>query len=437
VATFKAWFLKYLYNHGLSLRTRLLRVVVLASSPTFLVMGAIYGLLGATSSALACAGFGLFAGLLIPFIQEGKAFHWCLGAFIVLSTLTIYLKYILTGHQESPVLFGLVVPFLLLSIVLKKRSFTILIVVFLAITLGVAFFGLPPKSVSNAPKEATALLTLIYFAGILTVLVVGAVYMKKDYLQNEQRLNEYLRKLREKQKDLEKSNLELQEAGKQKDRLFSIIGHDLRNPLSSIEGYLDLILSEKKDHRSKEENEILEQLLSLTKQSRNLLDNLLEWGKRDSNPSFTPIPIRPAVETALETLRPIATKKRIALELLLDAPQVRIIGDQNMLSMIVRNLVSNAIKFTHEGGTIKICSYTYQASITLEVEDNGVGMTADQAEQLFTPQRTIREGTAQEQGIGLGLILCKEYTQKMKGQISCSSIPSKGSCFKISFSLAE
>jgi signal transduction histidine kinase len=437
VATLKAWYFNYLYNHGLPLRTRLLRVVVLASSPTFLLMGVIYGLLGATSSALACAGFGLFAALLIPFIKEGKAFHWCLGAFIVVSTLTIYLKYILTGHQESPVLFGLVVPFLLLSIVLKKRSFTLLIVVFLAITLGVAFFGLPPKSVSKAPEEATALVTLIYFGGILTVLVIGAVYMKKDYLQNQQRLNEYLRKLRDKQKDLEKSNLHLQEAGKQKDRLFSIIGHDLRNPLSSIEGYLDLILSEEKSHRSKEESEILEQLLSLTKQSRNLLDNLLEWGKRDSNPSFRPIPIHPAVETALKTLRPIAAKKAIELELLLDAPKARIIGDQNMLTMIVRNLVSNAIKFTHEGGTIKIRSYTHQDSITLEVEDNGVGMTADQAEQLFTPQRTIRQGTAQEQGIGLGLILCKEYTQKMKGQISCSSIPSKGSCFKISLPLAE
>ena len=437
MANLKTRYLDYIYNNDLPLRIRLFRVVILATSPTFLVMGGIYGLLGATSPALACAGFGFFAGLLVPFIKEGKAFYWTLGAYIVVATNSIFLKYIITGEQFIPVLFGLFIPFLLLSIVLKKRPFTILSIIFLLLSLGIAFFGLTPNNAPKAPDASIAIMTLIYFGGILNVLVVGAVYMKNDHLQNQQRLNDYLRKLQDKQKDLETSNLQLQEANTQKDRLFSIIGHDLRNPLSSIECYLDLILSDEKNHQSQEESEILEQLLNLTRQSRNLLDNLLEWGKRDSNPSFGPIPIHPAVETALETLRPLAAKKAIELELLLDAPKARIIGDQNMLTMIVRNLVSNAIKFTHEGGTIKIRSYTHQDSITLEVEDNGVGMTADQAEQLFTPQRTIRQGTAQEQGIGLGLILCKEYTQKMKGQISCSSIPSKGSCFKISLPLAE
>lgn len=437
MAPLKSRYHKYLYSHALPLRVRLLRVVVLASSPTFLLMGALYGFLGAPVSALTCAGFGLFSALLIPFINPGRPFHWSLAGFIVVSSLAIFTKYVLSGQGESPVLFGLIIPFLLLSIVLEKRSFTLIITLFLAITLSIAYIGLPPKSMPPLPENLTALIILIYFTGILNVLVVGAIYMKNDYIRSQRRFAEYLHNLKEKQKSLKKGNQQLKNASEQKDRLFSIIGHDLRNPLSSFEGYLDLILEEENGSKTPEENEILQELLSLTKQSRTLLDNLLEWGKRDSNPEFSPIPIHPSIEAALNTLSPIARKKNIQLELLLDAPQTRIVGDKNMLTMIVRNLVSNAIKFTHEGGTIKVRSYTHQDSITLEVEDNGVGMSPEQAQQLFTPQRQIRQGTAQEQGIGLGLILCKEYTQKMKGQITCTSIPDKGTCFKIILPLAE
>lgn len=221
-----------------------------------------------------------------------------------------------------------------------------------------------------------------------------------------------------------------------KDKLFSIISHDLKSPFNSMLGFLD-ILTEQYDKLSSEKvKEILNTLSKTTEETFALLMNLLNWAMAQRGQ----IRIRPEmhslkelVESSIRMYAGQAEKKGIRL-LESGNPDVEALFDEETMSVVVRNLISNAIKFSHRGGEVHIEYLKDQNGPVICVKDQGVGMAPEDLKNLFSLEKQISsKGTENEKGTGLGLILCKEFTEYNKAHLQVSSLKGKGTSFKILF----
>lgn len=224
-----------------------------------------------------------------------------------------------------------------------------------------------------------------------------------------------------------------------KDKLFSIIAHDLRSPFNSIIGFAELLKKHTKDTATEETIMYIEHIHSSAKQTLILLENLLIWAKTQTGQiPFNPIAINLSmmIRYALDVSRPAANLKNITL-LYREADEIEVIADMNMLNTVLRNLISNAIKFTHENGSIIISTNRGEDQVELRIADNGIGMSPEVLKGLFCIDTTkATSGTANEKGTGLGLVLCKELIEKQGGVIVASSETGKGSVFTITLPIA-
>jgi len=238
---------------------------------------------------------------------------------------------------------------------------------------------------------------------------------------------------------LEKYNQDLLELNKTKDKFFSIIAHDLRNPFSSMIGFSDMLL-EDLDKLSKDEiRESLKIIRSSAKNSFNLLDNLLAWSRLETgHMPFSPnqIVLYEVIEEVINILFSLAYRKKIEINNLV-GPDILVYADKNMLETILNNLVMNAIKYTPIGGEINIFAGEIISDtrskpnyITISVADTGVGMDANTLGMLFAMNKLVSHpGTDKEPGTGLGLLLTREMVEKHGGRIWAESTPGKGSVF--------
>lgn len=233
---------------------------------------------------------------------------------------------------------------------------------------------------------------------------------------------------------------ELRQLNNTKDKFFSIIAHDLRNPFITILGFTDLLLT---DYKELDESEIifyLEEMKKSAEISHNLLQNLLQWsrsqtGRIEFNP--TKILLKNLVNVNLELLQPTAANKEIQIKSEV-VDDIYVHADEDMLNTIIRNLITNAIKFTPKGGSITIAAKEVGKYAEISVEDTGVGMSEATMANLFrldTTHSTL--GTNQEAGTGLGLILCKEFVEKHDGKIWVESNLGEGSKFIFYLPLAD
>jgi len=217
-----------------------------------------------------------------------------------------------------------------------------------------------------------------------------------------------------------------------KDKFFSLIAHDLKAPLGNYRSLLDIMLEGYNNFADREKIEILTELNHSAKNIYNLLDNLLNWaGSQTGRIKFNPEQnnVDDIIKNCVSILTGVAKDKKITLATFLNAEN-KINIDANMINTVVRNLVSNAIKFTREKGIIYIISNDLGDSIEVSVRDTGVGMDNETIENLFKID-SIQKGTGTrgEKGTGLGLILCKEFVAKHGGTIRVESEENKGSKF--------
>jgi PAS domain S-box-containing protein len=241
---------------------------------------------------------------------------------------------------------------------------------------------------------------------------------------------EELQKAKEK---AEAANIQLRELNASKDTFFSIIAHDLRGPLSSLHELTQLI-EENLDSYSQDD---LKELIVFQKTAAEilykLLENLLTWSRVQRGMIvYQPqhIDIKWLVDRAVDLLNMQAEGKQITLKNLIHE-QIFIYADVNMVDTVIRNLISNALKFTHSGGTVEISAQQDDHKIEMTVSDTGVGIEAENLQKLFRiDARYKRAGTAQEEGTGLGLILCKEFIERHNGKIWVESQVDKGSVFR-------
>ena len=233
--------------------------------------------------------------------------------------------------------------------------------------------------------------------------------------------------------NLKKLNKQLNELNATKDKFFSIIAHDLKNPFSVLLSSCELLFMylEKKDlEKAKSKAEMI---YSSSKQGHTLLQNLLEWSQSQIGCiKFEPasIPFKQFIEESLCVVEGQAKSKNIEIEINIDT-ESEVYADCNIMQVVIRNLVTNAIKFTAPNGRISIYSKSKEEYTEISVKDNGIGINEETIKKLFRIDTKISsKGTNDESGTGLGLILCKEFIEKHGGHIWVESELGKGSTFK-------
>ncbi len=279
-------------------------------------------------------------------------------------------------------------------------------------------------------KSEKALYNQKKYIYISIFFLIIAVIITTFVTINKRALKKINTELNLKKEALEKSEKELKELNKTKDRLFSIIGHDLRGPIGAFKELLKLF-----DSGLLTKEELLGFVPRIKKDIVNIsftLNNLLSWGQSQMKGSLTQpkkISLYKLIQENSNLLEEITRKKEITI--LNDVPtSVWVWADKNQIDVVVRNLMSNAIKFTPKNGTVTLTTTEQQNSWQIKVSDNGIGMNKEKTKQLFlknTHKSTY--GTENEKGTGLGLILCKEMIEKNNGTIWVKSIPNKGTCF--------
>ena len=260
---------------------------------------------------------------------------------------------------------------------------------------------------------------------ILTVLLIFAAtnYMRKSY---------YMEKIaaEEKAEELKISN-------DTKNKLLSILAHDLRSPLSSIQNYLEILAE--LDLGEIERQSFEASLLNETKNTQQMLSNLLLWSKTQMEGvtvNLLPLNLKESILPAIRVQQSIAIEKKITIEENINK-SITILADKDMLQLVIRNLVNNAVKFTEAGGQINIEAKIEGNICLITISDTGRGIPYEMQKDLFSLGVKSTFGTQNEKGVGLGLSLCKEFTEIQNGQIRFESELGKGTSFYISFKLAS
>ena len=277
------------------------------------------------------------------------------------------------------------------------------------------------KEKDIAEREATFLaqrnkLYLILAIALLGMLLIGA------YLFNQ---------LRKTKKQIESQNGQLQQLNATKDKFFGIIAHDIRSPIVALEGVGEQMEYYLKNNKPEKLERLAKRIDTTAKRLSSLLDNLLNWALLQQGV----IPYHPKALNIKETGEQIfqmfqdnAEAKRITLDLQVEE-HLTIHADESALNTILRNLVSNAIKFTPEGGKVSLSTETKDDQVFICINDTGTGISAAQLSNLFTLEKASEKGTAGEKGTGLGLTLVKELTELNKGTIKVISELQRGTQF--------
>ncbi len=245
---------------------------------------------------------------------------------------------------------------------------------------------------------------------------------------------------KEAEKQIEKQRDELRTLNATKDKFFSIIAHDLKNPFHSIMGFSDLLTRSFNTIEEEKKKEFIKLINESSASAYNLLENLLNWARAQTNRiKFSPSKIDLAViiNEVIQMMRVNAENKNIRLEYPDNFDKVYAYADYNMVYTVIRNLISNALKFTKSGDKVGISfSTTKEKRIRVSISDTGIGMTREEQKKLFRlDEFHSTTGTSGEAGTGLGLIVCREFIIKHGGDLEVKSEKGKGSTFSFSLPL--
>lgn len=239
--------------------------------------------------------------------------------------------------------------------------------------------------------------------------------------------------------ELEKTEKELRELIAMKDKLFSIISHDLKNPINTILNFSKLIERNFEKYNAQKIKRYNQFIQNSSESINKLLENLLIWSHRQREKQHMLIEILDVFNIADDTVRLFAsaagTKKIDLCNKILQGTTA--IGDKEMTATIIRNLVANAIKFTERNGNVTIDANTRDDMLVVSIADTGIGMSKEKRDNVFKPDHSSSTvGTDGETGTGLGLLICKEFIEKQNGDIWVESQPGLGTTFFFSMPLA-
>ncbi|MCU0445416.1 MAG: tetratricopeptide repeat protein [Microscillaceae bacterium] len=261
----------------------------------------------------------------------------------------------------------------------------------------------------------------------------------EELLEKNEEISMFAEELRTKNDEIDRHREELTEINEVKDKLFSIVAHDFRGPLNSLQGVLSLLNA---GHLSESEVQyLLNGLTDKVNDTQNLLENLLNWAKAQMQGiemSPEDFELNRVVNETINVLNPIAKHKNVSLENQIKQT-IRVYADDNATRLIIRNLISNAIKFTPNEGKVLISAEIIdQTRVKIAVRDTGVGISPDKQAQLFNIKTHFTSyGTNNEKGTGLGLLLVKDFVQLNEGELGLESHENQGSTFYFTLPLAK
>jgi signal transduction histidine kinase len=279
-----------------------------------------------------------------------------------------------------------------------------------------------------------------YYALFSVDDVTALTHRIRDYkLMRDQALEE-VENRKKAESALKESEKKLIELNATKDKFFSIIAHDLKNPIGAFMNVSELLANMYETFSKEEILEILHEINSYAKRLFSLLENLLIWsksqtGKIEIDPDLEKLDL--VVSNCISILDLSAENKKIKLINDVD-PNIVINADINMITTVIRNLMSNSIKYTMPGGEVKVSAVKDTKFVEVVVSDSGIGMSPETIGKLFRiDQHHTTPGTSNEKGTGLGLILCKEFVEKHNGRIWVTSVEDKGSEFHFTVPMKE
>lgn len=239
---------------------------------------------------------------------------------------------------------------------------------------------------------------------------------------------------------LAQKNAQLSQLNATKDRLFGVVAHDLKNPLSAFNSITQSMIDNQSSISEEDLKYFLEKLFKSSKELNGLLQNLLEWSMSQSGEiSYRPenLQVKHLIDAAIEPLRLNLDIKQIHFSMEADE-NIYITSDKKMTLTVLRNLLSNAIKFTPTEGSISVKVYENRDNVIIEVTDTGIGIESRDLNKIFHHGTDYNQiGNSTEKGTGLGLVLCKELIEKQSGKITVESQLGKGSTFAIALSKAD
>jgi signal transduction histidine kinase len=269
--------------------------------------------------------------------------------------------------------------------------------------------------------------------GILGLAVIIIVISWK-------KVKHYNHILKEQNEQIQNQTKLLRELNITKDKFFSIIAHDLKNPIGSYKNIVGFMSENFEDLTKEEIKEFIETMYVSAENLQELLEQLLEWSKLQSNKietHLTTFDVTKIIESNINLLQSMAQQKNINLELI-NKENIYVEADMNMINTVIRNLLSNAIKFTNFNGRIIVDYKINNDKVIVMVKDDGVGMNEKTLNSLFDlAEKKSLPGTNNEKGTGLGLILCKEFVERNNGKIWVESKLGEGSTFYFSLNLSK
>ncbi|WP_159445094.1 sensor histidine kinase [Filimonas lacunae] len=368
--------------------------------------------------------------LLVFFYYQARFKHrFTLGiiAYASASYITLILNFFFNSGTLGPTLFLFFLTFQLLIAFSKRHLHVIWFAchLLIAATLVIVEILHPtwiPYTYSSNRNRFVDIISS--YLVILVCMYVITIYLRNSFTRERKTVEAHAAKI-------SRQNQQLEYVNAQKNKLFSVLAHDLQSPFNSIKQIVELLTTTQLNEQDKAL--FMGHLKEATTNTSEMLSNLLSWSYsqlQGTQLHIQSVSVYSVVEAVLRVQQSLAQKKdiRIAVEL---PPQHTVLADYNMLEIVLRNLVNNAIKFTPSGGVITIGSQMQQDICCITVQDTGMGIPADTAAQLFTFNLTSTRGTGNEKGIGLGLTLCREFVELQNGRIEAESAMNEGSAFRV------
>lgn len=369
------------------------------------------------------------ACIFLMLLMHKRAFNAVVGfSFLLYPVLILFIS--LNAHDRGILLY--LVPYIAYPFYFLHSRKKI-IPVFLFITT-VFIFGLIPEAFMNT-QNAIAVkrdygLEITSFSGAVVLIFFSLFSIKYQIWGYQKKIKKQRAELKEKNAEMEAQQKKLEESNLIKDKLFSIIGHDLKTPIWSLSMLLD---SEESECPEQLMREILPELRTELKKASELFENLLSWAKlqlHDATVSNEAINVYEITEKVSESLRNKATAKEVAIQNKLSSDTI-VNADKSILEIVLRNIISNAIKFSSKNGSITINGNLQEEQFQIKITDNGLGISPESLKRIREKIFYTTYGTNGEKGTGLGLIICSDLIEKCNGKLSIDSIEGQGTTLSI------
>lgn len=351
--------------------------------------------------------------------------NYAVVIFAVVFNLLCVVTYFASEGSGSVNLFTFILVIFILSLLYTKKQFAILIplnIILVAALFVLEYFHpelVKPLYQSKQSRLVDVAQTWIEVAVMIAVLTM---YIQKNYNS---------------EKELAQTRLiALEKVNETKNKLFSIVAHDLRAPLASVENYLSQLNN--LDLNAEEKTMIEQHLLVSTRQTSEMLQNILYWSRDQMQgiaANLNPVFLYETLSQTLKLQQTLAGEKNILLTYHID-PLLKVVADVDMLELIIRNLLNNAIKFSLPDSEITVGALEKGNKCVIAISDNGIGIDDENVKDLFSLKNKGSFGTHNEKGIGLGLVLAKTYIELQKGDIWFTNNTAGGTTFYVSLDLA-